>query len=264
MPYWRQLWTDPHTELYHFIGKDNILFHTVYFPSTLIGSGQGWVLPHFISATHYLMFEGKKFSKSKNVGVFGTDAMMSKIESDVWRLALLRLRPETGDSDFTMKFLNETREWLRKNVANLSSRITKFLESKYGRIVPRGVTDVTNLHLLSLVESYHVAMNQVKLRDGVEIAMKVVNELNAYLNRVKFWTLVDSCDVMFTAVNALALVSILWAPFTPKLAQDICEQLGSTYDLVFHSTVGHPPGTTPPIFVPHNTRLPATKHLIEK
>ena len=257
VPHWRQLWTDPQTQLYHFIGKDNILFHTIYFPATLIGSGQGWILPHFISATHYLMFEGQKFSKSRNVGVFGTDAMSSKVESDVWRLALLRLRPETGDSDFTLKFLNETREWLRRNVANLSSRITKFLETQYGGVVPTGCTlDAAEMEVLeNFIKTYHQAMDRVKLRDGVEVAMKVVNELNAYLNRVQFWVLEDSRSVMFTAVNMLASISVLWAPFTPHLAQGLREQLGSTYELEFQPDS---------ILVPQGTQLPATKHLIEK
>lgn len=257
MPNWRQLWTDPQTQLYHFIGKDNILFHTIYFPATLIGSGQGWILPHFISSTHYLMFEGQKFSKSRNVGVFGMDAMNSKVESDVWRLALLRLRPETGDSDFTMNFLNDTREWMRRNVANLSSRITKFLETRHGGVVPTGCSlDIAEMKVLDdFVVAYRQSMDHVKLREGVELAMKVVNELNAYLNRVQFWTLMDNREVMFTAVNMLAWISVMWAPFTPKLAQGIREQLGLTYELVFQSN--H-------VLVPQSTQLPTTKHLIEK
>jgi methionyl-tRNA synthetase len=252
---WRELWTDPATQLYHFIGKDNILFHTLHFPATLIGSGCGFQLPHFVSATHYLMFEGQKFSKSRGIGVFGTDAMNSTVESDVWRLALLRLRPESTDSDFTMKFLGDTREWLRKNIANLSSRITKFIATKHNNIIPEGSLDETEVGIVrGILADYHKAMDAVELREGVELAMKLTNEINAYLNRVQFWAQTGShgCDVIYTAVNLLVWLSVVWSPFTPQLATDLRQQLGWT-----------DPNDSFQL-VPSGGVLPPTRHLIDK
>jgi methionyl-tRNA synthetase len=254
-PRWRDIWTSPNTELYHFIGKDNILFHTIYFPSTLIGARQNWILPKHVSATHYLMFEGKKFSKSRNVGVFGMDAMKSNYESDVWRFALLRLRPESSDSDFTMKFLEESREWLRCNIANLSSRICKFIETKYGGVVPYGKFIEHELTtFMTWVDEYKVVMNQVRLRDGLELAMKLVHELNAYMNRSKFWALDDCRDVMYTAINLFAWVSVVWSPITPTLAYQIHQQLGASYLLNHQNSYE---------LVCGGQHLPSTKHLIK-
>jgi len=262
-PHWRQLWTDPNTRLYHFIGKDNILFHTLYFPATLLGSGQGWILPHYISATHYLLFEGQKFSKRRNVGVFGTDAMNSGIEADVWRLALLRLRPETGDADFTMQFLLDTREWLRKNVANLLSRVTSFAAKQMGGVVPSAAAGLDagfRAQILPFVEQYRLAMGRVHLRSGVEWAMKAVNETNAYLNRVQLSRQApNASQIVFTAVNALALLSVLWAPFTPRLAEKMREQLGHAYLWAWGDAAD-----LFPVRVPADTRLPPPYHLLDK
>src|SRR5208282_3472002 len=83
---WKYWWQRPEdVELYQFIGKDNIPFHTVIFPSSLLGSGKKWTMLHHMSSSEYLNYESGKFSKSQGVGVFGTDAVESGIPADVWR-----------------------------------------------------------------------------------------------------------------------------------------------------------------------------------
>jgi len=83
---WKSWWQNPeNVELYQFIGKDNIPFHTVVFPSSLLGSGRDWTMLHHMSSSEYLNYEAGKFSKSKGVGVFGTDVMETGIPADVWR-----------------------------------------------------------------------------------------------------------------------------------------------------------------------------------
>lgn len=88
-------------ELYQFMGKDNTTFHTVIFPSTLIGTKEPWTMMKTISTTEFLKYEvdektgkPKKFSKSRNTGVFGDDAIKTGIPSEVWRYYLLANRPE--------------------------------------------------------------------------------------------------------------------------------------------------------------------------
>ena len=89
--YW---WKSPgETELFQFIGKDNIPFHTVIFPSSLLGSGDPWTMLHHMSSTEYLNYESGKFSKSRGVGVFGTDVMETGISADVWRFYIFCNRP---------------------------------------------------------------------------------------------------------------------------------------------------------------------------
>ena len=82
------------------MGKDNVTFHTVIFPSTLIGTKENWTLVHNLSTTEYLNYEKTKFSKSNSVGVFGDHAEFTGIPSEVWRYYLLSNRPETSDTDF--------------------------------------------------------------------------------------------------------------------------------------------------------------------
>lgn len=76
------------------MGKDNIPFHTVIFPQTLIGTGENWTLLHHVSTTEYLNYEDIKFSKSNKTGVFGDDLFDLNIPSEIWRYYLLINRPE--------------------------------------------------------------------------------------------------------------------------------------------------------------------------
>lgn len=95
-------WMNPDkVKLYQFMGKDNIPFHTVIFPSSLIGSKQDWTLLHHISTTEYLNYEDGKFSKSEGTGVFGDDAQKTNIPPEVWRYYLLVNRPESSDTVFS-------------------------------------------------------------------------------------------------------------------------------------------------------------------
>lgn len=100
---WRKWWIpepESNVELNQFMGKDNISFHSILAPGTLESTGQGYVKPHRLSVTEYLMYEGGKFSKSNNIGVFGDDCKKTGIKSDVWRFFLLLSRPEIYDTEF--------------------------------------------------------------------------------------------------------------------------------------------------------------------
>lgn len=83
------------------MGKDNIAFHSVIFPATLNYTKRPFIKPQKLSVTEYLLYEGGKFSKSNNIGVFGDDCKNTGIKSDVWRYYLLMNRPETYDSQFS-------------------------------------------------------------------------------------------------------------------------------------------------------------------
>jgi len=87
-------WKSPdEVELFQFIGKDNIPFHTVIFPSSLLGSGENWTMLHHMSSTEYLNYESGKFSKSLGIGVFGSDVMETGLRADIWRFYLCDNRP---------------------------------------------------------------------------------------------------------------------------------------------------------------------------
>jgi len=135
---WEQWWKNPEeVKLVQFIGKDNIPFHTVIFPSSLIGSGESWTLLHSMSSSEYLNYESGKFSKSKGIGVFGTDAVGSGIPADVWRFYLFYNRPEKADSLFTWKdFKEKVNGELIGNLANLVNRTLTFVNRYFDGRLP--------------------------------------------------------------------------------------------------------------------------------
>ncbi len=130
-PDWESWWKNPDgVELFQFIGKDNIPFHTVVFPSTLLGSEQSgttWTKLHHMSSTEYLNYESGKFSKSHGVGVFGDEARNTGIPADVWRFYLFFNRPETSDTLFAWKdFGEKVNSELIGNFSNLVNRTLTF------------------------------------------------------------------------------------------------------------------------------------------
>lgn len=136
---WATWWLDsPDVRLFQFIGKDNIPFHTVIFPSSLIGTGRDWTKLYKMSSSEYLNYEDGKFSKSKGIGVFGTDAMESDIPSDVWRFYIFYNRPEKSDFQFTWKdFRERVNSELIGNLCNLINRTTTFVQKYYEGNIPK-------------------------------------------------------------------------------------------------------------------------------
>ena len=130
---WEYWWRDPeNTELFQFIGKDNIPFHTVIFPSTLLASGEKWTMLHHMSSTEYLNYEDGKFSKSRGVGVFGNDVQETGIPADAWRFYMFYNRPEKSDFTFTWKdFQDKINKELIGNLSNLVNRTLSFITRFY-------------------------------------------------------------------------------------------------------------------------------------
>lgn len=136
---WESWWLNPdEVDLFQFIGKDNIPFHTVIFPSSLIGSEKNWTKLHHMSSTEFLNYEAGKFSKSKGIGVFGSDAKESGIPSDVWRFYIFYNRPEKADSLFTWKdFQEKMNSELIGNLGNLVNRTLTFVARYYEGKIPQ-------------------------------------------------------------------------------------------------------------------------------
>jgi methionyl-tRNA synthetase len=126
---WEQWWKNPdEVELYQFMGKDNVPFHSVIFPGSQIGTGEKWTMVNTISTTEYLTYEGGKFSKSRGTGVFGNQAKDTGIPADTFRYYLLSRRPESSDTDFDWKSLIDAHNnELKNNLGNLVNRILVFV-----------------------------------------------------------------------------------------------------------------------------------------
>jgi methionyl-tRNA synthetase len=179
---WESWWRNPdEVELFQFIGKDNIPFHTVIFPSSLLGSGEKWTMLHHMSSTEYLNYEGGKFSKSKGVGVFGTDARDTGIPADVYRFYLFYNRPEKSDALFTWKdFQEKVNGELIGNLANLVNRTLTFVVRFYGGTIPEsGGDEEFRGEIVRREAAIKELLDHAELRD----AFKAVFELSSIGNK---------------------------------------------------------------------------------
>eukprot|EP00461_Guttulinopsis_vulgaris_P000327 UN00327 len=114
------------------MGKDNIPFHTIIFPSTLLATGEDYTMVSRLSTTEYLNYEGGSFSKTRGTGVFGDQAKDTGIPVEVWRYYLLATRPESSDATFTWDdFAAKTNNELPNTVGNLAQRCLAFIKTKF-------------------------------------------------------------------------------------------------------------------------------------
>ncbi|XP_072954833.1 probable methionine--tRNA ligase isoform X1 [Typha angustifolia] len=242
-PDWEKWWKNPdNVELYQFMGKDNVPFHTVMFPSTLLGTGESWTMMKTISVTEYLNYEAGKFSKSKGIGVFGNDAKDTKIPSEVWRYYLLTNRPEVSDTLFTWADLQaKLNSELLSNLGNFINRVLSFIAKPagagYDSIIPDAphaeshqLTKLLAENVGKLIDQYLDAMEKVKLKQGLKTAMSISSEGNAYLQESQFWRLFkedpSSCAiVMKTSVGLVYLLACLLEPFMPSFSNEVMRQI---------------------------------------
>jgi methionyl-tRNA synthetase len=169
-------------ELFQFIGKDNIPFHTVIFPSSLLGTGENWTMLHHMSSTEYLNYESGKFSKTRGVGVFGTDAMETGIAADLWRFYIFYNRPERADALFTWSdFQEKVNGELIGNLGNLVNRTLSFVTRYYGGVIPQGgERDGAFFETLRAYEARIGALlDRAELRD----AFRALFELSSFANK---------------------------------------------------------------------------------
>ncbi|MEM4272532.1 MAG: methionine--tRNA ligase [Candidatus Bilamarchaeaceae archaeon] len=235
---WRDWWMakGENVRLYQFMGKDNVLFHTVIFPSTLLGSGEEWTLLHHLSTTEFLNYEGGKFSKSKNIGVFGNDAMESGIPADVWRYYLLRNRPEKADTDFVWEdFADKTNNELIANLGNLVNRTISFIANNYGGEVPEGQLSEKDLEFAGeqrkIIAEIGSCLENVQIKDGLLRVLEFGKNANRYFQENRPWELVKTdkacaATVIFVLANQVKDLAIICEPYLPHTSAGIFAQLG--------------------------------------
>lgn len=264
-PEWQKWWKNPeNVKLYQFMGKDNVRFHTVIFPSCLLGTGEPWTMLHHINTTEYLQYESGKFSKSRNIGVFGDKAQETGVPASVWRYYLLANRPETADSQFIWKdFIARNNGELLANLGNFVNRILTFCSKKYDGVLPEVPSQYSELlstngplsssrenagvhgsfikEVNEIIGQYVSAMDSVKLRDGLRLMMSLSARGNQYLSEVGldnalFTNKKEECDVlMLLSINLIWVLSSVIHPFMPSTADDICIQLNAPARVVPYS-----------------------------
>ncbi|POS78966.1 methionyl-tRNA synthetase [Diaporthe helianthi] len=272
---WEKWWKNDDVELVQFMGKDNVWFHSLMFPGSQIGTGDHWTKAHKLSVTEYLNYEESKFSKSKGVGVFGNNAKDTGIKPDIWRYYLLSRRPETADSEFKWtEFVDANNNDLLKNLGNFNQRVLKFCQAKYDSVVPdytKYTSEGIDAHVRdvnALLNEYNTHMDATKLRLGLHMVLSISALGNKILqdNKLDNRLLTEEPDrcaaVIGLAVNHIALLASIVAPYMPGTAANIFEQLAlepraSIPDAWATDAIkpGHKLGTPKLLF----TQIPAAK-----
>lgn len=222
------------------MGKDNVPFHTVVFPGSQIGTKEDWTMLHHLNTTEYLQYEGGKFSKSRNVGVFGNNAQETGISPSVWRYYLASVRPESSDSQFSWDdFVSANNNELLANLGNLVNRLVKFVDAKYNGVVPKydpkeiGNFDELSENINTILASYIKEMELAHERRGLEIAMSLSARGNQFLQENKldnslFSELPKKSDaVVGVGLNIIYTVASLIYPFMPETAETIYKILNA-------------------------------------
>ncbi|MBN2421356.1 methionine--tRNA ligase [Candidatus Woesearchaeota archaeon] len=234
---YKDWWYNPEkVELIQFMGKDNIPFHSIIFPGSLMATKDKFTFVHTINSTEFLNYEGGKFSKSKGVGVFGNDAMASGIPADVYRYYLMMNRPETSDSEFKWEqFKDRLNNELVGNFGNLVNRTLVFIKKFYDKKIEDVKLDKESKDLWEvIVEEEKKAvelLNKIKLRDALKQIMMISNMGNEYFQKREPWKQrtenENKCKAsMLLLVNMIKDLAILTEPFMPLTSEKIFLQLG--------------------------------------
>ncbi len=231
---WQSWWRNPEeVDLYQFIGKDNIPFHTVIFPSSQLGTGEKWTMLHHMSSTEYLNYESGKFSKSRGVGVFGTDARGTGIPADVWRFYIYYNRPESSDTTFTWKdFQEKTNGELIGNLANLVNRTLTFVARNYGGELPEGPSDARFWADVRAREAaIGEALERVELRGAFQQIFALASAGNKRFQDGEPWKAIKenppaAAGLLRDLVYLLRDLAVLTHPYIPGTSAKIASFLG--------------------------------------
>ncbi|EEV19993.1 methionine--tRNA ligase [Treponema vincentii ATCC 35580] len=242
---WKNWWLEQSdVELFQFIGKDNIPFHTVIFPCSLIASGKDWVKLHHISSSEYLNYESGKFSKSKGIGVFGSDAKDSGIPADMWRFYIFYNRPEKNDALFTWKdFQERVNSELVGNLCNLINRTLTFVSRYYNGVIPqrdgpassrddvRFVTESLRAAAKYSIEKITALLEEAELRDAFHelfalssVANKAFQDGEPWKNREADPEKAEA--LLFELCYLIKDLLILMHPYMPEYADAVASFLG--------------------------------------
>jgi methionyl-tRNA synthetase len=234
---WKPYWQDSDTELVHFIGKDNIVFHCIIFPAMLKAEGS-FVLPENVPANEFLNLEGQKLSTSKNWAVWLHEYLEDfPGKQDVLRYALTANAPETKDNDFTWRdFQTRNDSELVAIYGNFINRILVLTHKYYNGQVPTPnvltQVDQATLHTLrDLPNEVAKSLETYRFREASQSMMKIARLGNKYLADEEPWKKIKTDPervqtIMHTALQVAAVLSLVSIPFLPHTAEKLRHLLG--------------------------------------
>ncbi len=241
---WRNWWTNPKAKQYHFIGKDNIFFHTSLWPAELMGVDEQFTeifagdktkltLPYDVPANQFMNLEGQKISGSRNWAVWGLDAL-TRYDADALRYYLIANMPESKDSDWDWaEFVARNNNELVANWGNLANRVLSFCYKHWEGHVPD--VDIKTLRdsdfdLLAVIENgFNLVgdlLNAVQLRSALSEALKLATAVNQYLDVNAPWSAVktdkeSASKTIYVALKAIDSLKIIFSPFLPFTSEKL-------------------------------------------
>lgn len=253
---WRDWWTNPNAKQFHFIGKDNIFFHTSQWPAELMGAGEQFTeiftghkvkltLPYDVPANQFMNLEGQKISGSRNWAVWALDAL-TRYDPDALRYYLTVNMPENKDSDWDWaEFVARNNNELVATWGNLANRVLSFCYKHWVEHVPsvddmeKGAQTVPlrpdDLTLLATIENgfktVGAELDAVRLRSAISEAMKLATVVNQYLDVNAPWSAIKTdkegaAKTVYTALKAIDSLKVMFAPFIPFTSQRLHEFFG--------------------------------------
>ncbi len=223
-----------------FMGKDNVPFHTLSFPATILGSNEPWKLVDYIKSFNYLNYDGGQFSTSRGRGVF-MDQALEILPSDYWRWWLLSHAPESSDSEFTWEnFQTSVNKDLADVLGNFVSRVTKFCRAKFGEAIPEGgqfgpEEEALIAELTTRLRAYEQHMEAMEVRKSAQELRAIWAAGNEYLQSVAPWTTIktnpeQAAAQIRLALNLIPIYAVLSAPFIPDASASLLESMHTKED----------------------------------
>ena len=233
---WRPYWQDKNTELVHFIGKDNIVFHCIIFPAMLKAEGS-YILPTNGPANEFLNLEGNKLSTSKNWAVWLHKYLQDfPNQQDVLRYALTANAPETKDNDFTWKdFQARNNNELVAIFGNFINRVAVLTQKYYEGVIPAAgefndIDTETLLQITELTEKIEQSLERYRFREAQQELMNMARLGNKYLADEEPWKLIKTDPervktVMYVALQIATALAVASEPFLPFTSEKLKRML---------------------------------------
>ena len=233
---WRPYWQDKNTELVHFIGKDNIVFHCIIFPAMLKAEGS-YILPTNVPANEFLNLEGNKLSTSKNWAVWLHEYLQDfPNQQDVLRYALTANAPETKDNDFTWKdFQARNNNELVAIFGNFINRVAVLTQKYYEGVIPAAgefndIDTETLRQITELTEKIEQSLERYRFREAQQELMNMARLGNKYLADEEPWKLIKTDPervktVMYIALQIATALAVASEPFLPFTSEKLKRML---------------------------------------
>jgi methionyl-tRNA synthetase len=257
---WESWWKNPDCFYAQFMGKDNVKFHSVFFPEQELAMHDNWKTVDLLKAVNFLNFEGGKVAKSTGNGIF-LDTALTIAPSDCWRYALMASAPETDDTDFTMsRFVDIVNKDLNGMLGNFVSRVCKLSNKNFGDVVPNGngIDKELESKINEKLNDLTNAMEKCEFRDSVFALRSLWAIANEYMTVKEPWALVKNGDMNGAAValnecfQMIDLFARVSAPFIPDAANKMQNVFEIKHDLSWPTKYEHRIANGEKFVVPEN------------